>query len=124
MFTSFGPHTASNLTARMHATTIEAVARPLKGTLVPLSRRAVFTLSPDTYDDRDLLLLTVNGDPTEDDIRAARQFLRTIPEDVVEDIYDTCRTSEAARRINTMLTEAGFNAHVCRIPTLEPLLTF
>lgn len=91
---------------------------------MPLSRRAVFTLSPDTYDDQDLLLLTVNGNPSEDDIRAAREFLRAIPEDVVEDIYDTCTTSQAARRINTMLTESGFNAHVCRIPTLQPLIAF
>lgn len=91
---------------------------------MPLSRRAVFALSPDTYDERDLLLLTVNGDPSEDDIRAARQFLRRIPEDVVDDIYASSTTSEAAQQFTEMLTEAGFNAHVCRIPTLAPLLTF
>lgn len=90
---------------------------------MPLSRRAVFSMSDDTYADRKLLLLTVNGDPDEDDIRAVRAFLRNLPEDVIEDIYDTCTSRDTAERINTMITEAGFNAHVCQIPVLPDLIT-
>lgn len=91
---------------------------------MPLSRRAVFSVSPDTYDDRQMLLLTVNGNPDEDTIRAARQFLRDIPEDVIDDIYDTCTNTQTAQRLNTMLTEAGINAHVCQIPVLADLIQF
>lgn len=85
-----------------------------------LSRRSVFYVTEDRYQTENVLMLTVNGNPSDDEIRAAREFVMTVPADVLADLLGM-NDSAIARAMTSLLDAADINARVSSLPVLGAL---
>jgi hypothetical protein len=87
------------------------------------SSHAIFTLcpNPDVHDP--VFLLTVNGNPTGEQTRAARDLvMQRVDWDECKRLFEMT-SGDVATHLTVRLADEGHDAHVTRVPNIGAILT-